>query len=67
MLAIVARLGGRLIGMTATLLVLAGPVQPLLAGAGVDSGAFWGALHALVGAPTSVAANLITAAGRARA
>ena len=66
-LAIVARLGGRLIGMTATLLVLAGPIQPLLAGAGADSGAFWGALHALVGALIlGLTANLITAAGRAR-
>ncbi len=66
-LAIVGRLGGRLIGMTVVLLVLAGPIQPLLAGAGEDSGAIWGALHAFVGALIlGLTANLITAATRPR-
>lgn len=64
-LAIVAKLGRRLIGMAAVLFVLAGPVQPLLAGLGEDSGAFWGALHAFVGAAIlGLTSNLITAAGK---
>jgi Family of unknown function (DUF6220) len=49
LLAVVARLGGRVIGIAAALLVLAGPIQPLLANAGEDSAAIWGALHVLVG------------------
>ena len=48
--AAVARLGGRIVGMTAALVLLAGPVQALLAHAGEDDGAAWGALHGLVGA-----------------
>jgi Family of unknown function (DUF6220) len=63
-LAIVGRLGGQLIGMTATLLILAGPIQPLLAGAGEDA-VFWGALHAFVGAAIlGLTGNLITIANR---
>jgi hypothetical protein len=66
-LALVGRLGGRIIGMTATLLILAGPIQPLLAGAGTDSAPFWGALHAFVGALIlGLTANLITATGSGR-
>ncbi|HEX6471278.1 MAG TPA: DUF6220 domain-containing protein [Streptosporangiaceae bacterium] len=49
-LAVPARLGGRVLGMTVALFVLAGPVQALLAHAGEDSGAGWGAVHGLVGA-----------------
>jgi hypothetical protein len=64
-LAIVGKLGGRIIGMTAVLLVLTGPVQPLLGNAGADSGVAWGALHALVGGLIlGLTANLITAARR---
>src|SRR5919198_1509993 len=37
--AAVARLGGRIVGMTAALVLLAGPVQALLAHAGEDDGA----------------------------
>jgi|tagenome__1003787_1003787.scaffolds.fasta_scaffold20435009_2 predicted membrane channel-forming protein YqfA (hemolysin III family) len=48
--ALLARLGGRAVGMVAFLFVLAGPVQVLLAKAGTDHGDFWGALHGLVGA-----------------
>src|SRR5690348_5137338 len=60
-LAIVGKMGGRTIGMTAVLLVLTVILQPLLAGAGEDSGAFWGALHAFVGALILVlAGNLIS-------
>lgn len=66
-LAIVGKLGGRAIGMTVTLVVLAVLAQPLLAGAGEDSGAFWGALHALVGALIlGLTANLITLSTRPR-
>lgn len=50
LMAVVGRLGGRVIGMAAALLVLAGPIQPLLANAGADSAAIWGAFHAFVGA-----------------
>jgi hypothetical protein len=50
-LAIVAREGGRAIGLTVGLLVLVSPVQMLLASLG-DDAAFWGALHALVGLGT---------------
>jgi hypothetical protein len=48
--AVLARLGGRAVGMVAFLFLLAGPVQVLLAKAGTDHGDFWGALHGLVGA-----------------
>jgi hypothetical protein len=48
-LAIVAREGGRAIGLAVALLLLTSPVQSVLADLGNDSGAFWGALHALVG------------------
>jgi Family of unknown function (DUF6220) len=48
--ALLARLGGRALGMVAFLFLLAGPVQVLLAKAGTDHGDFWGALHGLVGA-----------------
>jgi hypothetical protein len=47
---LLGRMGGKAIGMTATLLILAGPVQPILANAGVDHSEIWGALHAFVGA-----------------
>jgi hypothetical protein len=46
---VLARLGSRVVGMTVGLLVLAGPIQPILANAGEKSGPAWGALHALVG------------------
>lgn len=49
-LAVAARLGGRTVGMAAGVLVLAGPVQAILAHAGENDDAFWGALHGLVGA-----------------
>lgn len=49
LIAVLARLGGRVMGMAVALVVLAGPIQPTLANAGADSGAIWGALHALVG------------------
>jgi predicted membrane channel-forming protein YqfA (hemolysin III family) len=48
--ALLARLGGRAVGMVAFLFVLAGPVQVLLAKAGTDHNEIWGALHGLVGA-----------------
>lgn len=48
--AILARMGGRTVGMVAVLLVLAGPLQALLAMGGTDHGEVWGALHALNGA-----------------
>ncbi len=47
-LAIVAREGGRAIGLTVGLLVLTSPLQMLLASLG-DDAPFWGALHALAG------------------
>ncbi|MDN3357910.1 DUF6220 domain-containing protein [Actinomadura sp. DC4] len=48
--ALLARLGGRAVGMVAFLFVLAGPVQVLLAKAGTDHSEVFGALHGLVGA-----------------
>jgi hypothetical protein len=48
--ALLARLGGRAIGMVALLVVLTGPVQILLADLGKDHGEIWGALHAMNGA-----------------
>jgi hypothetical protein len=48
--AVLARLGARALGMVAFLILLAGPVQVLLAKAGADHNDFWGALHGLVGA-----------------
>lgn len=51
-LAIVAREGGRAVGLAVGLLLLVSPVQMLLANLGNDSAAFWGALHALVGLGT---------------
>jgi peptidoglycan/LPS O-acetylase OafA/YrhL len=47
--AIVARPGTRPLVASIVLLVLAGPIQPILADAGKHHGAGWGALHALVG------------------
>ena len=48
--AALARMGGRAVGMVAFLFVLAGPVQILLADAGTEHSEVWGALHAMVGA-----------------
>jgi hypothetical protein len=48
-LAVVAKEGGRAIGLLVGLLLLTSPIQMLLASLGNDHGAFWGALHALVG------------------
>lgn len=47
--AIVARPGTLPLVTSIVLFVLAGPIQPILAEAGKDNGAFWGALHALGG------------------
>jgi hypothetical protein len=47
--AIVARPGTRPLVASIILFVLAGPIQPILADAGKDHGAWWGALHALCG------------------
>jgi hypothetical protein len=47
---LLARMGGRPIGMVALLVVLTGPVQILLAQAGTDHSEIFGALHAFVGA-----------------
>jgi hypothetical protein len=47
-LAVVAREGSRAIAACVVLLLVVSPVQMLLANLG-DDGAFWGALHALVG------------------
>lgn len=47
--ALVARPGTRRTVQAAVLFVLAAPIQPLLADLGKHHGAWWGALHALVG------------------
>ncbi len=47
--ALVARPGTRRMVQAAVLFVLAAPIQPFLADLGKDHGAWWGALHALVG------------------
>jgi hypothetical protein len=47
--AVVSRPGRRPLIGAAVLFVLAGPIQPILAGLGKDHGAWWGALHALAG------------------
>lgn len=47
--AIVARPGTRPLVASIVLFVLAGPIQPILADAGKNHGASWGALHALCG------------------
>lgn len=46
---VLARLGQRTVLLSVLLVVLAGPLQPLLAGLGTDSAAVWGAFHALNG------------------
>lgn len=63
LLAVVARLGGRTIGIAAAMLVLAGPIQPLLANAGSDSAAIWGALHVLVGLAIGALTGTLIRAG----
>ena len=47
--ALVSRPGTRHLVGAVVLFVLAGPVQPILAGLGKDHGAWWGAVHALCG------------------
>lgn len=47
--AVIARPGRTPLIGAIVLFVLAGPVQPLLASLGKDHGAWWGALHAIVG------------------
>jgi Family of unknown function (DUF6220) len=48
--ALAARMGGRAVGIIAFLVILAGPVQVLLAKGGTGHSEIWGALHAFVGA-----------------
>lgn len=55
--ALLARMDRQVIGLAAAILILAAPVQILLAKGGTDHNDVWGALHGLVGA--GIVASLV--------
>jgi hypothetical protein len=61
---LIARPGGRLIGIAAGLFVLAGPLQPLFAALGSDVSPSLGALHALGGLGVGALAGMLIGALR---
>jgi Family of unknown function (DUF6220) len=65
-MAVVARAGGRAIGLAVLLLVLVAVGQSLFAGLG-DEAAFWGGVHALSGLATLGIAGYLQAQARGEA